>query len=184
MRRGKTQADLSPENFNAASLALFERLHALMQRDTGSTVVSRSGSQAGVTSIFKPGSSFTMKRSVFAIAASAFIAVVPVNASEDRYEHHKGLPAETLQQAVANFSEYNARLEAILAGSLDDSAMHDVHELTYTLENALAKINAELAQLTDTLEELHQASERMDGATVSKHGRIYLDVAREVNKSF
>lgn len=123
-----------------------------------------------------------MKHSIFAIAASALIAAVPASASDERYEHHKGLPAETLQQAVANFSEYNTRLEVILAARVDDDAMHNVHELTYTLENALEKINKELAELADTLEELHQASERMDVEAVKKHGRAYLDVAREVIK--
>lgn len=58
------------------------------------------------------------------------VAARAAHASDERYEHYKGLPAETLQQAVANFSEYNTRLEAILAARVDDNAMHDVHELT------------------------------------------------------
>lgn len=123
-----------------------------------------------------------MKQLIFALAASALIAAVPAGASGERYEHHKGLPADTLQQAVANFAEYNTRLEAILAAKVDDNAMHDVHELTYTLENALEKINEELAALAATLEELHLASERMDGDAVREHGQAYLGVAREVVK--
>ncbi|HRQ56184.1 MAG TPA: hypothetical protein PLN31_02105 [Azoarcus taiwanensis] len=123
-----------------------------------------------------------MKHSILAIAAAALIAAAPASATEERYEHHKGLPAESLSQAVANFSEYNTRLEAILVGQVDDNAMHDVHELTYTLENALEKINEELAELAETLEELHLASERMDGEAVKSHGRAYLEVAREVVK--
>ncbi|HRQ58715.1 MAG TPA: hypothetical protein PLN31_14975 [Azoarcus taiwanensis] len=123
-----------------------------------------------------------MKKSLTIIAVCALAHVMPAVADDARYEHHKGLPAETLQQAVANFSDYNHRLEAILAGAIDDNAMHDIHELTYTLENALEKINEEFAELAETLEELHQASERMDGDGVKKHGRAYLDVAREVVK--
>ncbi len=38
------------------------------------------------------------------------------------------------------------------------------------------------AHLAETLEELHQASERMDAEAVKQHGRAYLDVAREIVK--
>jgi hypothetical protein len=108
---------------------------------------------------------------------------VQVHAADERYSHFESLPSETLPQAVANFSDYNAKLEAILAkGDLDDDAIYDIHQITYTLEVALQKINEELAVLADTLEELHLASERVDGDAVSKHGRAYLDMAREVIK--
>lgn len=88
--------------------------------------------------------------------------------------------ADTLEEAVANFSEYNHKLEAILDGDLTEEAMVEIHELTYTLENALAKINAELTHLADTLEELHLASEEYDTETAMNKGREYLSVAREV----
>ena len=62
-------------------------------------------------------------------------------------------PAETMEQALANFSEYNARLAALL--EQDELTMADlaqIHQLTYTLENALERINDDLEDLAETLE--------------------------------
>ena len=62
-------------------------------------------------------------------------------ADTERPDHFKGEPADTLQQAVTNLSEYNARFDKLLAeDELTPMDMHEVHQLTYTLENALQKI--------------------------------------------
>ncbi|WP_248280678.1 eukaryotic translation initiation factor 3 subunit E, partial [Aromatoleum aromaticum] len=79
-------------------------------------------------------------------------------------------------------SEYNAKLEAILKGNVSDAAMADVHQLTYTLENALGKMNEELTELAETLEKLHQASEKLDRENVIQHGDEYLSVSRQLVK--
>ena len=50
------------------------------------------------------------------------------------------------------------------------------------MENALEKINAELTALTDTLEEVHVASEIADRDTVLTKGREYVSTARKVIK--
>ncbi|AGA32292.1 hypothetical protein TVNIR_0592 [Thioalkalivibrio nitratireducens DSM 14787] len=101
--------------------------------------------------------------------------------AEERIDHFNGLPAETLEDAVQNFSEYNNRLAAIVAkDELTASDLATVHELTYTLENALEKINDELAALADLLEEVHVASETADAASTVEKGRAYLDTARTV----
>lgn len=73
--------------------------------------------------------------SLFALSLSAMIQ------AEERPDHFKGKPSETLEQAVANFSEYNGKLADLLAkDALSPQDLHQVHELTYTLENALEKI--------------------------------------------
>jgi hypothetical protein len=119
---------------------------------------------------------------VFLILIS-FLAAGFVVAEEDRPEHFKGLPADTLVQAVANFSEYNSKLEGIIQQEhLTPQEMHEVHMLTYTLENALAKIHAELAELAEPLEAVHLASERSDPETVKIQGQAYLDNARQIIK--
>jgi len=102
--------------------------------------------------------------------------------ADDAVKHFKGLQSETLEQAVNNFSEYNNQLEAILAGELNPQAMSDVHEITYTLENALEKIRDDLKELADTLEEVHLASERIDTEGVQKHGKAYLEQSRKLVK--
>lgn len=102
-------------------------------------------------------------------------------AADDPIAHFKGKPAETLAEAVANFSEYNARLAEILeAQELTALDLGAIHELTYTLEIALEKINEELAELADTLEELHVASETADYDGARSHGAAYLETARTV----
>lgn len=114
--------------------------------------------------------------------ASAFLALALAGtANAERPDHFRGKSAETLSEAVANFSEYNQKLAAIVAqNELTPADMVKVHELTYTLENALEKIDSELAELADTLEEVHVASERLDAETVKTQGRKYLKTAGEI----
>lgn len=113
---------------------------------------------------------------VFTLASSAVIA-------DQRPDHFKGQPSETLPQAVSNFSEYNQKLSALVEkNELTPAEMHQVHELTYTLENALEKIRDELKGLADTLEEVHVASESADADTVKTKGREYLETSRQLVK--
>ena len=95
-------------------------------------------------------------------------------------EHFEGKASDTLSEAVANFSEYNNKLEAALEGDLTPEAMNEVHQLTYTLEEAIAKMNQELDNLAETLEEVHLASESADTETVSKQGSAYLEKSRQL----
>ncbi|MFC4257537.1 DUF6746 family protein [Marinobacter lacisalsi] len=95
-------------------------------------------------------------------------------------EHFEGKASDTLSEAVANFSEYNHKLEAVLAGELTPEAMNEVHQLTYTLEDAIAKMNQELDNLAETLEEVHLASESADGETVAEHGAAYIEKSRQL----
>ena len=102
-------------------------------------------------------------------------------AHAERLDHFKGLPAETLEEAVSNLSEYNRKLGAILAADdLSVADMAEIHELTYTLENALERINEELAELAEILEEVHVASETGDFDAALHRGREYLDISRKI----
>ncbi|WP_309044120.1 DUF6746 family protein [Marinobacter sediminicola] len=121
----------------------------------------------------------TIVRQFTAVAASLLIAV-PAFAGDS--SHFKGQPANTLEQAVANFSEYNNKLEKVLAGELTPEAMNEVHQLTYTLENALQKLDDEIDALEDTLEKVHKASEHADPDTVRTAGEQYLSNSRKMIK--
>jgi hypothetical protein len=55
-----------------------------------------------------------------------------------------------------------------------------IHELTYTLENALEKIDREMQTLTKTLEALHVASETADFGGTRSQGEAYLATARKL----
>ena len=70
--------------------------------------------------------------------------------ADERIQHAKGLPADTLAQAVSNLN-------------------------SHTLENALQRINAELAEIAESLEAMHIASESNDPHTVKHQGQAYLD---------
>ncbi|WP_375057003.1 DUF6746 family protein [Zobellella sp. DQSA1] len=120
-----------------------------------------------------------MMKSLSLPAFSALTLLLASHAQADtRPDHYKGEPADTLVQAVANFSEYNTKLAEVLAGELTPAALNEVHQLTYTLENALTKINEETAALAETLEEVHIASETNQPQVVKDRGEAYLEVSR------
>lgn len=102
--------------------------------------------------------------------------------AEERPDHFKGKAADTLQQAVSNFSEYNQKLKNLLSAELTPQSMAEIHQLTYTIEVALEKIHSETAKLKDTLEEVHIASERMDMATAKRSGDAYIEAAQTLVK--
>jgi hypothetical protein len=95
--------------------------------------------------------------------------------ADDRPQHFEGEPAESLEQALANFAEYNARIAAVLEqDELDPTDLGRIHELTYTLENALERIDDEYDRLEEQLEELHLASEGADTDKARQLGETYL----------
>lgn len=103
-------------------------------------------------------------------------------ADEARVQHFKGVPSPDLSTAIANFSEYNNKLEAVISSELTNEAYAEVHMLTYTLENALAKINEELEQLAVTLEEVHLASESFEQERLLNNAQQYLETSRVLVK--
>lgn len=123
-----------------------------------------------------------MKKVLLAPAFIFGLAAFAVHGHDhDRFDHFEGKSADTLEEAVANFSSHNEKLAEILASEeLNIEALVAIHELTYTLENALEKINDELDDLADVLEELHKSSETADFDGTREHGRAYLDTARKV----
>lgn len=109
------------------------------------------------------------------IIAISLIIPTMTFASEERHDHFKGKPSDTIDQALANFSEHNKQLAGILAkDSLSPRDIADIHKLTYTLENALKKMNTDFSALADTLENVHKASETTDGEKVKARGLQYL----------
>lgn len=117
-----------------------------------------------------------------AVLAVSLVVAGGAVADDDRPDHFKGLKSPDLQTAVANFSEYNNRLEKVLGGELTAADMQTIHELTYTLENALEKINEDLEELADTLEEVHLASETNNRDELKKVAPVYLETSRIIIK--
>ena len=115
-----------------------------------------------------------------ALALAATLALTATaTASAAEVEHYSGKEAKTLEQAVTNLHEYNDRLEQVL--SKDDLSAEDmakVHELSYTIENALKRIQTELGTMAGDLETMHLSSERNEKESALKHGRKFLEQAR------
>ena len=98
--------------------------------------------------------------------------------ADERLKHAKGLPAPTLAEAMSNLHSHNAKLAQLLEQPLTAQRMDEAHLLSYTLENALKRINADLASIADSLEAMHIASETNDPDTVKQQGQAYLDGIR------
>lgn len=111
---------------------------------------------------------------VIGFAAATALATVPAQADEERVEHYQGKPAANLEQAVRNLREYNRKLEQRLSQELTGEDMHEIHKLSYTLENALKRLDADLDRIADVLEGMHLASERGDRDAVEDNARTYL----------
>ncbi|NIQ08568.1 MAG: hypothetical protein GWO08_00980, partial [Gammaproteobacteria bacterium] len=75
-----------------------------------------------------------------------------LDSESERPDHFRGEPAATLEEAFENLVTYNRKLERLLDSKLTLQTMAEVHQITYTLENALQKINSEVDDLAETLE--------------------------------
>jgi len=115
---------------------------------------------------------------LFTTTAAALLLAAPAFAQDD-VDHYAAEPSETLEEAVANFSEYNARMAEVLAkDELDAVDMETIHELTYTIEVALAKINERTESMAVTLEEVHLSSEGDNPARLRGNAEAYLEAAQ------
>lgn len=103
------------------------------------------------------------------------------NAWAEDVDHFEGKKPESLEEAVSLFKEYNAKFEEILSDRpLSDEQLAEIHRISYTMENALGKMNSEMLSLTQTLESIHKASERGDTETVTGQGQSYLSTSRKL----
>ncbi|NKB55106.1 MAG: hypothetical protein GKS00_02115 [Alphaproteobacteria bacterium] len=115
-----------------------------------------------------------------AILAAGLCAATAAQRNDgERIDHYAAREAANLKEAVTNFSAFNDKVAEILARpELGPNDLEEVHELTYTLESALAEIRTELSGLADTLEALHLASEAHKAEATRTHGAAYLETAR------
>lgn len=94
-------------------------------------------------------------------------------------DHYSGKEAKNLEQAVTNLREYNQRLADLLAkDELSNDDLAKVHRLSYTLENALARIDEDLDTMAADLEAVHLASERGETDTVRERGGPFVENTR------
>jgi len=115
------------------------------------------------------------------LAPVAALALLAAPALADEVQHYAPKPSDTFAEAVANFNEYNALMAEVLkADPMTVADMERVHELTYTIEVALAKMVETLETLPVTLEEVHLASESDNPARLRGVADVYLETAMEL----
>jgi hypothetical protein len=120
-------------------------------------------------------------RSLITLPVLFALAFAHISYASERPDHYKGRESTTLEQARTHFAEANAELAKLLAQQeLDLNDLAQVHELSYTMENALERISAEVAQMAIELEAVHVASEHADVQTVRMQGERYLARARKL----
>jgi len=120
---------------------------------------------------------------ILATALAMTVAVGAIGKADEAVDHYAAEPSETLAEAVENFVTHNNRMAEVLARDpLTVADMEEVHELTYTLEIALAKINEELGALPPVLEEVHLASEGDNPLRLRGVAGVYLEKARVLDR--
>jgi hypothetical protein len=110
------------------------------------------------------------------LLSAALIVCASGTLAEQRPEHYKGKEAATLDSAYENLADTNARIAELVAdGNMKPEEQAELHRLTYTAENALAKVTKELEDLKELLEIIHLASEEYDDSTVLQKTPLYLE---------
>jgi DNA repair ATPase RecN len=121
-----------------------------------------------------------MKKIVTSVIASLIITVSSAQADE-KYKHFPSLDSADTATALCNLEEFNKKLQAIVnKDDLTPEDMVKVHELTYTLENAVVRLQKDLETIAVDLENVHKASERLDNNTIKGSGKDYLDATSKI----
>lgn len=110
------------------------------------------------------------------LATPLALTLFALPATADEVDHYEGEPSETLSEAMENLETYNARVEEVLErDALGASDMEEIHESTYTMEQAVARIATSMDEIAENLEEVHLASEADDEADLREKAEAYLE---------
>ncbi len=106
---------------------------------------------------------------------AAVAATISTNAMAVDVDHFKGKPSPDLKSALCNLQEFDKKLKMATTGDkLTPQQMADVHQLTYTLEVAVQKLQSELVIVAEELEKAHKGSEVMANEKVKNGAKEYL----------
>ncbi|TVP89721.1 MAG: hypothetical protein EA348_07465 [Pseudomonadaceae bacterium] len=119
-----------------------------------------------------------MKHLILATTVAALASLsLPTFATgdNDRAAHYQAERSDSTEQAVSNLRSSNQQLAALIGGELSDNDMHDIHKLSYTLEDTLQRLIDDLQLLHDTVADMHWATESMQADAVTDYGAAYLE---------
>lgn len=113
-------------------------------------------------------------KKIIAIGALCLMSSFASHA-DDKYQHFASVDSPNLSAALCNLQLYNDKISSLVnQPSLTVVDMVKIHELTYTLENALKQISTDLTDMAEDLEKMHLASESIDAEVISTSGEKYL----------
>lgn len=117
-----------------------------------------------------------MKRPLQYLFLTLFGTLAPTAFGDEDFDHFASLEAPNTTVAVCNLNRFNNKLQAIVEkAELSAEDMVKVHELTYTLENAVQRLQQNLVDIAVDLEKTHKASEALKQDDVRMAGNAYLD---------
>ena len=117
-----------------------------------------------------------MRLPALAATLALGLAALPAAAS-DEVDHYAAIPSETLAEAIKNIAEYNARVEEVMArDELSVADMEEVHQYTYTMEQAVARIASEMEKVAVVLERVHLSSEGDNPHALRGATEVYLEM--------
>ncbi|MFO7756964.1 MAG: DUF6746 family protein [Roseovarius sp.] len=110
------------------------------------------------------------------LATPVALALFALPAAAQEVDHYEPVPSETLTEAMENLATYNERVEDVLAREdLSVSDMEEIHQYTYTMEQAVARIATSMEEIAELLEEVHLASEGDDADDLRQKAEAYLE---------
>ena len=115
---------------------------------------------------------------IFPIAASLiFILSAPTFATD--VDHYKGKPSPNLQSALCHLQSHDTDLQAMVSNeTMKVEDLAKLHQMTYTMEVALQKVQEELVKAAESLEKVHKASEVLAGDKVKSAASEYLNITQ------
>jgi hypothetical protein len=111
------------------------------------------------------------------LAAALAFGVAALPALSEEVDHYAAEKSETLAEALQTLEDYNAKVATVMdRDSLSVADMEEVHEYTYTMEEAVARIATEMEEIAVVLEEVHLGSEGDDPAALRETTERYLEM--------
>jgi len=115
-------------------------------------------------------------KKIITTAIGSLLFVSSMVQSDERYTHFPSLESPDTSVALCNLVKFNKKLKVIAnKKDMTPEDMVKVHELTYTLENAVIRLQKDLETIAVDLEKVHKASERLDNKTIENSGAKYLE---------
>ncbi len=121
-----------------------------------------------------------MKRALVTVIGTLLILASTAKADE-KYNHFPSLDSPDTATALCNLAKFNEKLKVIeTKKSMTAEDMVKVHELTYTLENAVIRLQKDLDTIAVDLEKVHKASEVLAEKTIKQSGEDYLSATNNI----